>query len=413
LAPRPALLGAAVACLALPALLLLPSILSRLSARPDSAQAWNLPFDPEREGSAAMRGAVWQGAVAAAAARPLLGWGPGAFREAFDRSKGDTMKRLEAEGGRTADQAHGFYLAALVERGVPGLAAFLLFALLGLAAGAATIGSGAPAEARLLAAGLAASVTALLAHALLEDNLVLGSHALLLHANIGLLAGTAPGARPARRRMPILGGAGLLAALIAAGFGFQSAGAEAAAIGAARAGAARVVQQEYARASRAAPWDDRYAIGEAKASEALQEWTRAESAYRKAVSINANDPVTKHELARLYLAHPDRFGDRGAREATALLQGALAQNPHYAEIRNDLGVALLRAGDRSGALEAFRLASGGRHAFVDPMVNLAAIALEDGDRDAAVRWTRQALERNPDSARALAMASSLGVSEAK
>jgi Flp pilus assembly protein TadD len=131
------------------------------------------------------------------------------------------------------------------------------------------------------------------------------------------------------------------------------------------------------------------------------------------VALNPSDPVTKHELARLYLAHEERFGDRATRDATTLLRGALSQNPHYAEIRNDLGVARLRAGDREGALEAFRLASEGRRAFVDPLVNLAAIALEDGDRDAAESWTRRALERNPDSARALAMASSLGIAEAQ
>jgi len=42
-------------------------------------------------------------------------------------------------------------------------------------------------------------------------------------------------------------------------------------------------------------------------------------------------------------------------------------------------------------------------------VNLAALAQEDGDRTAAATWTRQALERNPNSARALAMASELGL----
>ena len=36
-----------------------------------------------------------------------------------------------------------------------------------------------------------------------------------------------------------------------------------------------------------------------------------------------------------------------------------------------------------------------------------------GDRETAATWTRRALERNPDSARALAMASSLGLAEAK
>ncbi len=415
LTPRPLLLGAALAVIVLPALLLLPSMLSRVAPRPDSGKAWNLPFDPEREGSAAMRASVWQGSFAAAASRPVFGWGVGAFREAFDRSKSDTMKRLEAEGGRTADQAHGYYLATLVERGVPGLAIFALLAVAALAAGVATIGSGAPAEARLLAAGLVASVTALLAHALLEDNLAFAPHAVILHANLGLLLATAPGARTKRRGLPLFGAAGVAVALVAAGFGLQSARAEASALAAAQVGAsgsARAAEAGYARAGRFAPWSDVYALGEAKSAEAAGEYLRAETAYRRAVDLNPSDPVTKHEFARLYLGHEERFGASARPRATALLEAALAQNPHYAEIRNDLGVARLRAGDRAGAIREFREAADGRAAFVDPLVNLAALALEDGDRAAAVSWARRALERNPGSAPARAIASDLGMAEA-
>ena len=415
LSPRPLVLGAALAMTILPALLLLPSVLSRVAPRPETGQAWNLPFDPEREGSAAMRGSVWQGSIAAAVERPVLGWGVGAFREAFDRSKSDTMKRLEAEGGRTADQAHSYYLATLVERGAPGLAFVALLALAALAAGMATIGSGAPAEARLLAAGLVASVTALLAHAFLEDNLAFAPHAAILHANLGLLLAAAPAGRVARRRVPALGAAGVAVALVALGFGLQSARAEAAALDAARdgaSGAARAAQAGYAEAGRLAPWSDKYALGEAKAAEALGEFLRAESAYRRAVALNPSDPVTKHELARLYLGHAERFGAPVTPKATALLEAALAQNPHYAEIRNDLGVARLRAGNRTGAIEAFREAAEGRTTFVDPLVNLAALALEDGDRATAASWARRALERNPGSAPARAIASDLGLAAA-
>ncbi|HET9952072.1 MAG TPA: O-antigen ligase family protein [Candidatus Eisenbacteria bacterium] len=412
LSPRPAQLAVTLGALLVPALLLLPSVLSRVATKPQAEKAWNLPFDPEREGSAAMRGAVWQGALSAAESRPLLGWGVGAFREAFDRSKSATMKRLEAEGGRTSDQAHGYYLATLVERGVPGLAVFVLFAVAALAAGAAVIASGAPAEARLLAAGLVASALALLAHAVLEDNLALAPHALLLHANLGLLVLSAPGARKRANRSRAFGAAGAAVALVALVVGLQSARAEAAAIEATRdgaAGAVRAAQAGYVKAARLAPWTDSYAIGEAKASEALGEYVRAEGAFERAVSINPSDPVTKHEFARLYLAHEERF-EAGARaRATTLLEAALAQNPYYAEIRNDLGVARLRAGDREGAKRAFQEAAEGRSAFVDPLVNLAALAQEEGDRTAAATWTRQALERNPNSARALAMASELGM----
>ena len=158
-----------------------------------------------------------------------------------------------------------------------------------------------------------------------------------------------------------------------------------------------------------APWSDRHALGEAKAAEALGEFLRAESAYRRAVALNPSDPVTKHELARLYLAHPERFGAEATPKATALLEAALAQNPHYAEIRNDLGVARLRAGNRAGAIQAFRDAADGRASFVDPLVNLAALALEDGDRATAASWARRALERNPGSAPARAIASDLGM----
>jgi len=415
LTPRPLVLGAALAALILPALFLLPSVLSRVAPSADTGKAWNLPIDPEREGSAAMRGAVWQGSLAATAARPVLGWGIGAFREAFDRSKSDTMKRLEAEGGRTSDQAHGYYLATLVERGVPGLAFFVLLAVAALAAGMATIGSGAPAEARLLAAGLVASVAALLTHAFLEDNLAFAPHAVLLHANWGLLLASAPAGHATRRRFPALGAAGIAVALVAVAFSLQSARAEAAALDAARdgaSGAARAAQAGYAEAGRLAPWSDKHALGEAKAAEALGEFLRAESAYRRAVTLNPSDPVTKHELARLYLGNEERFGAQATPKATTLLEAALAQNPHYAEIRNDLGVARLRAGDRAGAIVAFREASEGRTPFVDPLVNLATLALEDGDRATAASWARRALERNPGSARARAIASDSGMAAA-
>jgi putative inorganic carbon (HCO3(-)) transporter len=111
LAPRGVTLAITGACLVLPALLFLPSILARIAPRPHAATAWNLPFDPEREGSGAMRRAIWSGALQAASARPVLGYGIGTFREAFDLKKSDRMKRLEAEGTRTADNAHNQWVS--------------------------------------------------------------------------------------------------------------------------------------------------------------------------------------------------------------------------------------------------------------------------------------------------------------
>lgn len=409
--PEPVLAAIAVAVLAIPILLALPSIVGRVATR-GSAAAWNLPIDPEREGSGAMRRAVWSGALSATAKRPVLGWGPGAFREGYDRSKSDTLKRLEAEGGRTADQAHSFYLETLAERGILGLAAFLLLAGVVLAGGLASLGTGAPAEARLVSAGLLASLAALLAHAFLEDNLSFAAHGAIFAANAGLLAAAAPGPRRAvRLRAP--GIMGLAVALAAVAFGvFSALGASAALAGerAARTGAAEAAYAGFAEASRLCPWNDAYAIGAAHAAEASAasgardaRLADAERHYRRAIEVNGSDPVTRHELARLYLAHPERFGAYGGRAATESLRAALAQNPYYAEIRNDLGVALIRSGDVAGAAREFETASQGRREFVDPLLNLAALAIERGDRVEATRRIGEALARDPGSARALAM----------
>ena len=86
---------------------------------------------------------------------------------------------------------------------------------------------------------------------------------------------------------------------------------------------------------------------------------------------------------------------------------ALAQNPYYAEIRNDLGVALVRSGDLAGASREFEAAAQGRRAFVDPLVNLAALAVQRGDRAAAERLLGKALARDPGSERAHAMQAEL------
>ena len=418
LLPRGATLFAAAACVVVPALLFLPSILARLAPKPTESTAWNLAYDPEREGSGAMRREIWAGALAAAAARPVAGFGVGTFREAFDRMKGERMKRLEAEGTRTADHAHNEYLNLLVERGALGLAAFLAVALIGLAAAFAALqAGGGPAASRWLVLGFAGAVVALLAHATLDLNLVLAPHTTLLYADLGLLAASAPAPERASRRSAWRAAVGVVAAVAGLGAATMSyaasrdAGAAARALGGNQPGRAAALLTQ---ACRLAPWNDTHAVSLAHAEEFLAARVSlpaplrdAEAAYRHAIAVNGSDPVTRQELARLYLAHGDVFGDRGVVEARAELERALAQNPYYAEIRNDLGVALLQTGDRAGAERAFRLAAQGRRDFVDPLVNLAALALQSGDETAARGWIGQALERAPHSARALRMAASL------
>ena len=412
LLPRPALLAASLAAVTLPVLLLLPSIISRVESRPSAAPAWNLPIDPEREGSGAMRRAIWSGALDAALHRPALGYGIGTFREAFDRSKGATMKQLEAEGGRTADQAHNHYLGILAERGALGLAAFAVLTALTLGAAAMAMASGTQTMGRVLVAGLAGSVLALLAHGLVDDNLALIPHGTLLFANLGLLA-AAPADRRNAPRSRWTGRGMILVALLAMGVSAASfAGSRSAQAASVDAGLGRasLAVAGYGAATRIAPWRDDFAVARAEQAEV---WARqdgsaealrdAEASYRQAIQINGSDPVTRQELARLYLAHPDVFGDAGARSALVQLRLALAQNPYYAEIQNDLGVALLRVGDREEARRAFGRAAQGRSDFVDPLLNLAALAIESGDPVEARSWLTRALERDPGSARAHAL----------
>jgi Flp pilus assembly protein TadD len=417
LRPEPALAAVAAALILLPVLFALPSIAARLTPRAATSPAWNLPIDPEREGSGAMRRAVWSGALAAMAARPVLGWGVGAFREAFDRSKSATLRRLEAEGGRTADQAHSYFLETLSERGVLGLAAFLMFVSVILAGGLAALGTGAPAEARLLSAGLFASIVALLAHALFEDNLSFAAHGAVFAVNAGLLTAAAPRGASERKSLPrrSFAIAGVVIALLAVGTSGVSALAASTALDARaelRSGQPTAALAGYGKAAKLASWDDRYALGAASAAQAVAvsdpsraaaSLMDAEKFYRQAIAANPNDPVTRHELARLYLGNPGQFGDRGVHLAITELQTALAQNPYYAEIRNDLGVALVRTGDDAGAAEAFRAASEGRRTFVDPLLNLAALAVRHGDRAEAARKIDEALARDPESVRARAM----------
>lgn len=418
LAPRGAMLATVGACLVLPALLLLPSILARLAPKPHAAAAWNLPFDPEREGSGAMREAIWSGAIRAAEARPVLGFGVGTFREAFDRMKGDRMKRLEAEGTRTADNAHNQYLELLSERGVLGLAAFLVLVVVGLAAGGALAGAPGGGATRWLAVGFMAAVAALLAHGAFDLNLSLVPHQTLLYADLGVLAAVAPGTAGRVRRSRV---AGILAGvLVLSGLGL--AGTSFAASRDAEAGALRAAEGQPARAAEAwraatrlSPWNDAYSLGLAHAEEAaarqggVAHLHRAEAAYRSAIRANGSDPVTREELARLYLSHPEVWGAAGVSAARSELETALAQNPYYAEIRNDLGVALLRSGDRAGAEQAFRRAAEGRPGFVDPLLNLAAMSIDAGRTAEARDWVRRALRRDPQSDRARALAAEVGL----
>jgi len=271
---------------------------------------------------------------------------------------------------------------------------------------------------RVLVAGLAGSVVALLCHGLVDDNLALIPHGTLLFAGLGLLAAAPAGARRESRPSRGYARAGMLAAVVAAGISVLSFGASSTARAASSEALAGSPERALARwrtATHLAPWREEFALSRGEAAEALARqgagtsaYREAEGAYRSAIAINGADPVTRQELARLYLAHPDVWGGAGTGLALEQLRIAVAQNPYYAEIQNDLGVALLRSGNRADARAAFDRAAHGRPGFVDPLLNLAALAIESGDRVEARSLLEQALQREPTSARARSLLEGLG-----
>ena len=75
---------------------------------------------------AAGRFPVWRDAVEAAAARPLLGWGPEGLTTAVASTRSAGGPTADARNRPLAAHAHNAYLDVLVERGVVGLAGLLL-----------------------------------------------------------------------------------------------------------------------------------------------------------------------------------------------------------------------------------------------------------------------------------------------
>ncbi len=68
---------------------------------------------------------------------------------------------------------------------------------------------------------------------------------------------------------------------------------------------------------------------------------------RKALRLHADHPDAQHVLADAHLSR-DEFGD-----AVPLYRRVVGAKPSDVRARNSFGVALLRSGDRAGALEQF------------------------------------------------------------
>lgn len=275
-------------------------------------EAWRaaLKFDDPR---AFARPQLWAAALKAAAASPLLGWGPGRFAEAFELFKfpvGDWLTRY----GHTTLHAHGEFFNLAAEAGFPAALLLLFAAAQGLSAG----GPGrAPYRLAALAALLQGSV---------DIVFYSGAVSLLFWGSLGFAAaGEEPADTPKLRAW--LAAAALLcllapyAARLAAGPSAGGSRGPVAALARARAGAA------------AAPFNALFPADEGSILAAAGDLAGAEAAFKNAIALEPNFAGAKLALAGALAA------EGRAAEACGGLAGLPWRGPGV--IRNDYDRAVL------------------------------------------------------------------------
>jgi O-antigen ligase len=343
---------------------------------------------------------IWSTAWNAWQARPWIGHGPDTFSLVFPRHQ--TPEYWRFEWGGLPDHAHSIYLHTLATRGVAGaLVMALALAALVVAARAAWRAGD---EQRGLVGALAGVFTALLVAgafgALGISGALLGVVGAAMTVNLvkGEVAGSGPAGRPSRNAWL----AGVVTALVVAGWS----GVELAASRAARVATYWLQASPThaalaaARAQALVPFDDSTArllaqaqLGVAAREPGLARVVEAESAARRAVAL---EPLRSLNHLRLgaVLAVRASTGDTAAlrqteaefgkavelapvdgiamveaarfqiwlrrpAQAVALARRAAALYPEQSLVNQVLAVALLETGDREGARAALERALAG------------------------------------------------------
>jgi tetratricopeptide (TPR) repeat protein len=252
-----------------------------------------------------------------AAQRPLLGWGLGAYPDAFPAVK-------RAHGDVRTTHAESDVVEFLAEGGLAGLGVLAILAwVLGRALRQRVVEGRDPWR-KGLAIAAAAGAAALLAHSWLDFNLRLPANALAFASLLGLAGAprTAPVARGGR--LASLGAAVVLA-LLALAAGWRAAGTVAF-------DGASAVREPQLRLSALDGVLARHPY--------LTEAWRARASLWWALSGRPGGPI----LSRLARAEDD-------------LDHAVALRPRWAEAWADLGWIRLSRGDRAGAADAFARAA--------------------------------------------------------
>jgi len=326
------------------------------------------PMAPKAEQSNAFRVYTWRATAQMAAARPVLGFGPGTFQYVFPRYEVAGFTRM----------AHNSYLQMAAEAGAPALLAFL--ALLGAcgAAGARALRRhAADSDRPLLIAAMAAGAGFLVMN-LLDYGWYVGGVATTFGLLLGLMLNASrpdealhpPPAAPPRksrkkaksqakaaprrthplprlpRRRVILFLLALLALFAAALPPMLAAWASVPALDAMRLDALGDTGGSDAAMREATELMPLHA-GYYRHLAVLAGYPQGVNEVRRAIALQPTHALNYMVLARLY-----QHGQR-PRDAAEAYRGAIRLNPHFLAARRQLGDLLLDLGDTRGAQEAY------------------------------------------------------------
>ena len=370
--------AAIVACVAIVAtialLLLVPSAGSRLGSLADPPT-----------GTAGWRVEVWAASTQLVAARPVLGFGPAAFRYAFPPRRTASMMAGET-GVQALDDPHNLLASAAVSAGVAGLAALVWLLAEGIAA-AWSLG----AEAKRRQGGSA-----------LQFHFVTLDSAPLLALVLGLAIGT-HATESKRARPSDTGGTADVPGSTALRVTRVSAVVLAMllAIGGVLAGTLVLADRDlaggFAAVADKAPWQQ--ARSEFSAAKALANWEPAigwalgrgaaqwisatgqldsfddgRAAMAETEARLPLDPLATAQYADLYLVYGLSAKDpESLQRAASLAEQAIAQDPENGYRWEAKGTALAALGDTSSAIDALKRAVTYAPADVQAWRNLAQL----------------------------------------
>ncbi len=323
---------------------------------------------------------TWRDTMRMVAHRPILGVGVGNYRFVFPLYKSEQLWHQQDIFGRTRQvRTHNDYLNLLAETGVLGLATFLTIVGLVVVHSLRQLNSkrGSPAQRTVLQVGLISGLSATLTQSLFDFNLYNPASALLFWVSLGLLAGLARTAQPARfESATALHGVRQRSALylVLASIGL---------IG---------VMSLYSTLSFR-PYIASYYNQEAREHFDRRNYTDAIKSLQQALANDRRNIDTISQLADSY-RNMENF-----HEARGYYEYWLSLEPNFPPIHNRLGLCYVQLGDYTRAVESFHTTIALNPAHAAALSNLGNLYLAAEQYEKAVEYLERASEIESDVAR--------------